>query len=178
MVRNTRFFVMAASAALFVSAAAAQSKVAIISMQQAILQTAEIKKASADLEAKYKPRQDAIEKMRAQIADLQQKLQSPNLTPQQQNDLTLQGQRTQRDLDRATQDLQEEVDNVRNDILTKAGQRMSEVVKKLAEERGIDVIVEAGSTLYVKPELDLTKDATAAYDKAYPVAAPAAAPAK
>jgi outer membrane protein len=175
MVRNTRFFVMAASAALFVSAAAAQSKVAIISIQQAVLQTAEIKKASADMEAKFKPKQDAIEKMRAELIDIQQKLQAPNLTPQQQNDLTLQGQRTQRDLDRANQDLQEEVDAARNDALTKAGQRMTEIVKKLAEERNIDVIVEASSTLYVKPELDLTKDAIAAYDKAYPVAAAAPA---
>jgi outer membrane protein len=166
---------MAASAALFVSAAAAQSKVAIISMQQAVLQTAEIKKASADMEAKYKPKQDAIEKMRAQLMDIQQKLQSPSLTPQQQNDLTIQGQRIQRDLDRANQDLQEEVDAARNDVLTRAGQRMSEVVRKLAEERGVDVVVEASSTLYVKPDLDLTKDAIAAYDKAYPVAAAAPA---
>lgn len=177
MVRNTRFFVMAASAALFVSAAAAQSKVAIISMQAAILQTAEIKKASADLEAKYRPRTDALDKLRKEIEDLQQKLQAPNITPAQQSDLAAQGQRKQRDLERGQQDLQEEVDAVRNDVLTKAGQKMQEVVKKLAEERAVDVVVEASSTLYVKPALDLTKDAVAAYDKAYPVAgAPAAAP--
>lgn len=177
MVRNTRFFVMAASAALFVGVAAAQTKVAIVSMQQAILQTAEIKKASADMEAKYKPKQDAIDKLRKELDDLQQKLQAQNLTPATQSDLTAQGQRKQRDLERSTQDLQEEVDAVRNEILTKAGQRMQGVVKKLAEERGVDVVVEASSTLYVKPVLDLTKDATAEYDKAFPVA-PAAPAAK
>ena len=50
------------------------------------------------------------------------------------------------------------------------------VLRKLAEERGMDVVVDAGSTLYVKPALDLTKEAVAAFDQAYPVSpAPAAA---
>ena len=45
---------------------------------------------------------------------------------------------------------------------------MQEVVKKLAEEKGLDVIMDVASTLYFKPALELTKDAVAAYDKAYP----------
>ncbi len=52
---------------------------------------------------------------------------------------------------------------------------MTEVVKKLAEEKGLDLVVEGSTTLYFKPALDITNDAIAAYDKAYP-AKPAAAP--
>ncbi len=67
-----------------------------------------------------------------------------------------------------SQDLQEEVDAERNEILTRSSQHMQAVVRKLAEERGLDFVVDAGSTLYVKPALDITKDAVAAFDQAYP----------
>ena len=49
---------------------------------------------------------------------------------------------------------------------------MSEVVKKLAEEKGLDVVVDLPYTVFAKPALDITTDAIAAYDKAYPAAAP------
>jgi outer membrane protein len=136
-----------------------------------VLSTAEIKKASADLEAKYKPRQAEMDRLRRDLDEIQQKLQAgaDKLTPQASSELNAQGQRKQRDLQRLTQDLQEEVEAERQDILARTGQRLVGVVKKLAEERGMDVVVDAGTTLYFKPALDLTKDAVAEFDKAYPV---------
>jgi outer membrane protein len=161
---------MAASAAVFAGVAAAQSKVAVVNLQQAVLQTAEIKKVSTDLEAKYKPKQAEMEKLRTEITEIQQKLQAGQgkLTPQAEQDLSVQGQRKQRDLQRKQQDFQEEWDNERNEILQKSGQQMADVVKKLAEERSVDIVVDVSSTLYFKPALDLTADAVAAYDKAFP----------
>ncbi len=78
MLRNTfaRLFVMAAAASAMAGIAAAQLKVAVINSQQAVLQTAEIKKASVDLEAKFKPRTAEIEKMRKDLEGIQQKLQT------------------------------------------------------------------------------------------------------
>lgn len=171
MLRNTfaRLFVMVAAASVMAGMAAAQLKVAVINSQQAVLQTAEIKKASVDLEAKYKPRTAEIEKQRKELEGIQQKLQGgAKLSQQVAADLNAQGQRIQRDLQRMSQDLQEEVDAERNEILTKSSQHMQAVVRKLAEERGLDFVVDAGSTLYVKPALDITKDAVAAFDQAYP----------
>jgi outer membrane protein len=45
---------------------------------------------------------------------------------------------------------------------------MQEIVKKMAEERGYDVVVDVSNTVYYKPGLEITKEATAAYDKAFP----------
>ena len=45
---------------------------------------------------------------------------------------------------------------------------MQEVVKKVAEEKGYDIVVDVSQTLYFKPALDITPDALAAYNKAYP----------
>lgn len=151
--------------------ASAQTKVGVVNLQRALLETAELKKASAALEAKYKPRQEQIEKIRKELEDLQLKLQSlaGKLTPQAEQEMTLQAQRKQRDLQRLTEDLQNDVDEERNEILTKTGQRMREIINKLAEAKGLDVVIDVGNTLYFKPALDLTQEATAAYDKAYPV---------
>lgn len=151
--------------------ALAQTKVGVVNFQRALLETAEIKKASAQLEAKYKPRQAEMEKIRKELDDLQQKLQSlaGKLTPQAESEMTLQAQRKQRDLQRLGEDLQRDVDEEREEILTRAGQRMRDVLNKLAEEKGLDVIIDAANALYFKSALDLTQEATAAYDKAHPV---------
>ena len=45
---------------------------------------------------------------------------------------------------------------------------MQEVIRKLADERGFDVVVDSGSTLFYKAALDVTQDAVTAFDKAYP----------
>lgn len=167
---------MSARGALFVSAfalfsglAAAQSKIAIINLQKAVLETAEIKKASAGLEAKYKPRQDEMEKLRREIQDIQQKLQTMQgkLTPQAEADLSADLQRKQRQFQRMGEDLQAEVDFERNEILRQSSDRMQEVVRKLAEEKGVDVVIDVTNTVYFKPALDLTVEATAGYDKTH-----------
>lgn len=172
MVRNSAIRLFVASCALLAAASAgsAQTKIAIINLQRAVLESAEIKKASAELEAKYKPRQQAIEKLQREIQALQQNLQTNagKLTPQAEADITAQGQRKQRELTRMTEDLQADVERERNEILGRSSQRMQEVVKKLAEEKGIDIVTDISNTVYFKPALEITTESIAAYDKAHP----------
>ena len=160
---------------LFALAAAslslAQVKVGIIDLNKAVLNTAEIKKAQAELEAKFRPRQQAMQKLEQELQKIQADLQSGKLNAQAEAEYQVQGQRKQRDLQRMSEDLQGDVDRERTDILQRSGQRMSDVVKKLAEEKGLDVVIDVSNTVYFKPALDITVDATGAYDKAYPVAA-------
>ena len=172
MVRISGIRLLAVSCALLAAASAgsAQTKIAIINLQRAVLESAEIKKASAELEAKYKPRQQAIEKLQREIQALQQNLQTNagKLTQQAEADITAQGQRKQRELTRQTEDLQADVERERNDILGRSSQRMQEVVKKLAEEKGFDVVIDISNTVYFKAALEITTESIAAYDKAYP----------
>ena len=67
------------------------------------------------------------------------------------------------------------MDRDRNEILPKSAGKMQDVLKKLAEEKGYDIVVDAPYAPYFKPALDITNDLIAAYDKVYPAAAPAAA---
>jgi outer membrane protein len=153
------------------SGASAQSKVAIINLQRAILETAEIKKASNDLQAKYKPRQDALDKVQRELNDIQTQLQNSQgkLSASGEAELQARGARKQREAERLSQDLQDDVNRERNDILQRANTRMNEVVKKIAEEKGLDIVVDITNTVFFKPVLEITNEAIAAYDKAYPV---------
>ena len=138
-----------------------------MNIQKAILETAEIKKAQTALEAKYRPRQAELEKMQKELADIQAQLDKAS-NQQAAQELQARGQRRQREAQRIAEDLQGDVDRERSEILQGAGQKMSEVIKKLAEEKGLDMIVDVNNTLYFKPALELTTEAIAAYDKAHP----------
>lgn len=158
-------------------AAMAQAKLAIINLQRAVLESAEIKAASAAMEAKYKPRVSEIEQLNKEISAIASNLQSNagKLTEQAQADMNQQAQRKQRDVQRRQDDLQADVDRERNEILQRSSAKMSAVVKKLAEAKGLDVVVDAPYAVYFKDSLDITTEAIAAYDKEYPASAPAKA---
>lgn len=151
-----------------VTTASAQVKVAVINTQKAMSDTDELKKASAAVEAKYKPRQDELQKLQADLQSIEQQLNSGKLNQQGTAELQAQGQRKQRDAQRISDDLQADFERDRQDIIGKASQKMQVVIQKLAEEKGVDVIIDAAQTLYFKPALELTADATAAYNKANP----------
>ena len=162
---------LAATLTLALSSAYAQSKVGVINLQKALLDTAEMKKAQTDMEAKFKPRQDAIDKIQRELADIQRNLQANQgkLQPAAEQQMMASGQRLQRDLQRQTEDLQGDVDRERQEILQRGGQRIQEIIKKVSEAKGVDIVVDAANTLFFKPVLELTADVPAEYDKAYPV---------
>src|SRR5438105_4515672 len=96
--------------ALFASAASAQLKVAVVNTQKALAESDELKKASAAVEAKYKPRQDEVTKLQSDLQSIEQQLNSGKLNPQATADLQGQGARKQRDLQRLSDDLQQDFD--------------------------------------------------------------------
>jgi outer membrane protein len=145
------------------------AKVAIINAQKAVADTQEIQKAQTALEAKYRPRQQAIESLQRELQSIQQQAAAPNLAPAREAELQATFTQKQKQLQRLGEDLQADVNAERQDVLGKAGRQMTEIVKKIAEERGIDVVIDVTNTLYYKPTLDITPAATAGYDKAYPL---------
>jgi len=163
-----------------IGTASAQIKLAVINTQKALLETDELKKAQLAMEAKFKPRQDQMIKLQKELEDIQAQLNSGKLNELGTQELNAEGQRKQRELQRDQQDLQEDVERERTEIIQRAGIRMQEVVKKVADEKGLDIVVDSASTVFFKSSFEITADATAAYNKTYPVtpAAPAAAPVK
>jgi outer membrane protein len=169
MLLKVRTAAMIAAMSLATAAtASAQIKIAVINWQKAIVDTQEIQAAQKLLEAKFKPRQDVMEGLQKELATIQQQGRMPNLAPDKEAQLQADFTRKQKELQRLTEDLQADVDRERQDVLSKTGRQMQEVVKKLAEERGFDLVIDMTNTVFSKPALEITADATTAYNKAYP----------
>ncbi len=149
--------------------ASAQIKIAVVDFQEALLATAEMQKAAAELETKFRPRHREIDKLQQEMQEIQQKLQTAEgaAAISLQND----GQRRPRDAQRKSEDLQADVEFERNGVLQKGAEKMRVVVTKLAEQKALDLIVDVSNTLFAKPALNLTQEATAGYNAAHPVAA-------
>ncbi len=148
----------------------AQTKAAVVNLQAAVFGTAEAKKADADMQARFKPRQDELQNLSKEIDSLSARIQSGKLTPQEENDVTTLGKRRQTELQRKQDDYNADAQAFRDEVVQKMGAKMQAVVKKLAEEKGYDLVLEASTAIYFKGAMDITNDAIAAYDKANPAA--------
>jgi outer membrane protein len=168
-VRSALLFLVAS--AISISSLHAQAgpvKVVIINAAKAVVDTAEFQKIQAAVQAKYAPRQQAIEDLDKQLQAIQKQGGAPNIAPDQQASLQAEFTQKGKQRQRLVDDLQADINAERQEVLDRTGRQMSEVVKKLAEEKGWDVVVDVRNTIYYKPALEVTADATAAYNKAYP----------
>jgi len=163
-----RVFMLAPAALLcaWPSQLAAQTKVAVINFQEALLSTADMQKESAALEAKYQDRQEELNVLSVELQELQTKIQGA--TGAELAQLQAEGQRKQIRAQRMTEDLQSDVEFDRQNILTAASGRMREIVQSLRAEKGFDLIVDSSSVLASDPLIDLTAEATQTYDAKHP----------
>jgi|SRR5579863_6045882 len=165
-------FAMCAGALVSSSIASAQAKIGVVNFQKAIADTAELKKAQADLIAKFKPLSDEYEKANRDLNDLQIQLQNSQgkgLSAAAEVDLQARAQRKQREVERLKEDLDGDVQKERDETIQRLGTRMTEIVGKLMDDKGLDAIFDTSALVKFKGALEITADATAAYDKAYPV---------
>lgn len=146
--------------------AGAQTKIAVINFQEALLNTADMQKQSVELEAKFKGRQEEIEGLSAELAEIQNRLQTAQGA--EAASLQAEGQRKQRTAQRLSEDLQSDVEFDRQNILAAGSGRMRAIVSELRLEKELDLIVEATGVLAHNALIDLTAEATQAYDARHP----------
>lgn len=168
-----RWNCLAAMAAVLLALAvpaSAQMKAAVVDLQKALQQTAEIKQAEADLKARFGPRQEQVATLEKEIAKIQQEAEQGQgkYTEAAMAELAASLQTKQRQYQRLAQALQDEVNRDRQDILNRVGQRLQEVVKSIAEAKDLDIVVDVSAALYLKPALDISAEVAAEYDKKFP----------
>jgi outer membrane protein len=163
-------FVLPLVAAIVMAAPAMAQKVGVIDFQRAVVDTAEFKKAYAELEAKYKPKTDALQKAQQTLQDIQAQLSATQgqLSQAGTAELNAKGQRTQVQVDRLTQDLQEDFEAERDAALRVVTTRYTDVLKKLATEKTLDILADTTALRYFGATLDVTDAAIAAYNAAHP----------
>ncbi len=165
------------------SAASSSGKIGIINIQQAIQGSQEGKKAVADLNTEFKPKQTDLQNQSKEIQSLQQKLQDGGntLSADAKAELTRTIESKQKDLQRAYEDAQSDYQNATNDAINRIGTKMMQIINAYAQEHGFTLILDVSSpqtpVLYASEAINITPDIIKLYDQKYPVAAAATKPA-
>lgn len=159
------------------------TKVAILYVQNAILQSAEGKKVAAELQAKFNPRRSALEKRQADIQAMQDQLKkgAATMSDDAKNKLARQiesdGKALQRDADDLNADAEQEQNKVFQDLFSK----LNAVVAQYATQNGFAVVLDVsnqqGPIMWAAASVDITGDIVKLYDQAHPAAAAPAPPA-
>jgi outer membrane protein len=171
------------AAAPWLAQGAATLKPASINVQAAILTTKEGQKATQDLQAKFGPRKQALEKQQSDLAALQARMRAGSATmgaPAKDKLIADIDART-KDWNRDSQDFNSEVQQEQGRIMNEVGQKMLDVIEKYGLQHGIllvaDVSNQQSPVLWTDPSLDITTEVIKLYDQTYPLpAAPAATP--
>jgi outer membrane protein len=162
------------------------SKVAIIHVQNAILSTKDGQKAANDLQGKFAPKKQALDKKQSDLAGLQDQLRKGSATMSEDAKAKL-----MRDIDannktlqRETQDAQSDLDEEQGKIMQELGNKMMSVVEKFATQNGYALVLDVSNpqtpVLWASQTVDITNDIVKLYDQANPggaTSAPTGAPA-
>ena len=158
------------------------SRVAIISVQEAVARTQQGQKLANDLQAKYKPMQDSLRQLQNEISTLRDQLSkgANTMSDEAQRDLIRQIQTKERQLQRDNEDAQADFNGEMQQLQQELLNRILAIIDKHAKENGYAVVLDISSpqspVLYAINEVNITNTVIQLYDQEYPAQA-AAAPA-
>jgi outer membrane protein len=158
----------------------AGGKLGVLNLQEAIQNTGEGKKVFAEIQKKYTPRQQDLQRQQQEINALQDQLQrqAATLSDEERVRLTRELEDKQTIFKRATEDANADYNADTQDAFRRIGQKMVRIVNEYAQQNGFALIIDDAQlpVYYVAQEIDLTEEMVRRYDAAHPVEA-ASAPA-
>jgi outer membrane protein len=125
----------------------APTKIAVINIQQAIANTKDGKKASADLQTKFGPRRSTLEKRQTDLQAMGEQLRRGSATMSEdakakmQRDIDANTKSLQRD----AQDLNDDADQDQSKILNEIGGKMMQVIDQYATQNGYAVVLDVSN---------------------------------
>ena len=181
---------LAQSAAPAASAAPAVTKVGIVNIQAAIVNSNEGQRDFETLQKKFDPKRTELESLNKEVDELQKKFntQGDKLNDEARGDLLKQIDSKKKTLQRSYEDANTDIQAQQNEIANRIGQKLVEVLDKYAKDNNytliLDVSGQASPVLWAASSVDITKSVVDAYNAqsgvtapAKPAVKPAAAPA-
>lgn len=160
--------------------AAAGVKIGIVSIQDAIMGTNEGKKELDAMQARFGPRQNELKAQNDELEKLKADLQvkGDKLSEEERNNRVKVATEKQKSLQRNGEDFQAEVQQAEQEVLSRLGKKMLDVMDKYAKDNSYAVILDVSNpqtpVLWASPATNITKELVDAYNAASPVAAPPA----
>jgi outer membrane protein len=148
-------------------------KVGVINLQQAIADTQEGRKAFTDIQTKYQPRQQDLQRQQQEIQALQEQLQkqAATLSDEERVRLSRELEEKQKLFKRAQEDATAEYQADNQDALRRLGRKMVQIINDYAQQNGYSLILEEAQVqpYFLTRDVDLTEVIAKRYDAANPV---------
>ena len=157
------------------------AKVAIIHVQNAILQTKDGQKAASELQGRFAPKKAALDKKQADIAALQDTLRkgSATMSEEAKAKLARDIDANNKSLQRDTEDAQADLDAEQGKIMQELGNKVMAVLEKYATANGYALVLDVSNpqtpVLWASQTIDITSEIVKLYDQANPGTASTAA---
>jgi len=170
---------LAQTAAPAVSASPTVTKVGIVNIQAAIVNSNEGQRDFEALQKKFDPKRTELENLNKEIDELQKKFntQGDKLNDEARGDLLKQIDARKKTLQRNYEDANTDVQAQQNEIANRIGQKLVEVLDKYAKDNSytliLDVSGQTSPVLWAANSVDITKAVVDAYNAQSGVAAPA-----
>ncbi|HYL38799.1 MAG TPA: OmpH family outer membrane protein [Bryobacteraceae bacterium] len=151
--------------------AQSQTKIAVIYLQGAIINTKDGQKAAAELDAKAGPKKKEIDQKQNDINALQDQLNKGQntLSEATKNELYKSIESKKKNLQRDVEDAQAELDQEQQKILQQLGAKIQAVIEKYARDHGYVMVVDVSNpqspVFYASPSIDITKEIIELYDQ-------------
>ena len=160
--------------------ARAQGKIGVINMAAALGSTQEGKKAMADLQKKYLPRQQELQRLQGEIQGLQDRLSKGQgvMSDDEARRLGRELEDKQKLYKRSTDDAQSDYAADRDDSIRRIEAKMVKVIDEYAQQNGYVLIIDDAQipVYYASKEIDLLPEMVKRYDAENPVAEATPAP--
>jgi outer membrane protein len=164
-----------ASSLLLGQSSGTTGKIGLVNIQEAILSTGEGKKAMADLQKKYQPRQQEVQKLQQEIQAITDQLQkqAATLSEDEQRRMNRDLEEKQKLLKRSTEDAQADFATDRDEMFRRIGQKMVRQIDDYARQNGFVLVIGSDQVpiYYAAKEVDLTEQIIRLYDAANPTEA-------
>jgi outer membrane protein len=170
-------FVLSATAQT--PAAATTKKVAVIAFRDAVFRTNEGQRDLADLEKKFQPRMQTLQKLSDEIEGLSKQLeaQGDKLAPAEQQSRAAAIEAKKKQAQRDYEDYQNDSQQALQALYADLSPKVYDVLRAYVELQGVTVVMDSTTLLYANPATDITKAIMDAYNVKSGVPAPPAAPA-
>jgi len=160
------------------------TKIAVIDIQVAIMNTKEGSAQAGVLQAKYQPKKDEFDKRQRDIQALQDQVKKGAATMSEDAKAKI-----EREMDSKTKSLQRDTQEVSDDyeqdmgkVFQELGNKMLQIIEQYAYQNGFAAVLDVSNrqtspVLWAAPSSNITADIIKLYDQAHPAAAGAAPPA-
>jgi len=148
-------------------AAAADLKIGYIVTPRLLAESKLGKESSAKLKAKAESAEKGLEKKMTELKKLQDDItkRMAVLNDQEKAKLGEEYERQARDAKRMKEDAQRDFDKTRTEIENDMMTKFRSVIEKFAKDNGYDLVLDAGTLLYISQKADVTSEVIQLADK-------------